>query len=338
MRKIYQLFIIVFILSVNSCVPDGSPDDQELKDVTVGITSSFIGEAAIFVAKEKGLFKENGLNVSLKHNQSGTASIHDLFDKVVDIAHVAETPVVYSLVDSSYYPKGTPPELQIITNLLITDEVQKIVARKDHGITGPKDVIGKKVALAKGTQLEYYLDSFLLEHQVLKDSLTIVDLSPLSQVEALREGRVDVSVNWEPYATFSEQQLGPKSILLKTKLHYSTLWLVSTLSSFAKSNPEILTAYLKTLYQANNYIEKNGLEARKILSANIEVPVSAIDSVWQKIDYKLSMSERMIQLFEDQERWLIRKGKADTTNLNYINLINTTPLNEVDPEGITLIK
>ncbi|NGP87611.1 ABC transporter substrate-binding protein [Fodinibius halophilus] len=338
MRNVYYVVVLVVILLANNCTTEDQQAQPESRDITVGITSSFIGEAAIFVAKEKGFFKENGLNVTLKHNQSGTASIHDLFDNVVDIAHVAETPVVYSLVDSSYYKKGNPPPFQIITNLLITDEIQKIVARKDHGISRPKDVVGKKIALAKGTQLEYYLDSFLLEHQISKDSLTLIDLSSEAQIEALRKGRVDVSVNWEPYATFSEKQLGPKSTLLKTKLHFSTLWLVSTLDSFAQSNPKVLIAYLKALHRANQYIEKHAEETRKILAANIEVPVSVIEAVWQKIDYKLSMSERMIQLFEDQERWLIKKGRADTTDLNYLDIINKGPLKEVHPEGVILIE
>lgn len=336
MRLIWYILLFTVQVLFGSCMRDSGRNDDDLKQISVGITSSFLGEAATFIAQDKGFFKEEGLEVTLKYNDSGSESIRDLFNHRVDIAHVAETPIIYALIDTSY-SKGATPPFQVFANLIYADQVQKIIARKDFNITRPEDIIGKKVALAKGTQLEYYLDSFLLEHQISKDKLTLVNMNSRNQIEALVEGSVDVSVNWEPYATYTQEQLGAKGTALNTKLHYSSLWMATTLNAFAQSNPGILVSYLEALKKAQFYIDRYPEETKKLLSTEVEVPVTVVNSIWHKIDYGLSMSERMISLFEDQERWLIRQGKADTSNFNYMDIINLQPINTVYPEGITII-
>ncbi len=313
------------------------PADQ-LKEVTVGITTSFLGEAATFTAKEKGFFRDQGLNITFKNNPSGEVSIKDLFRGDIDIAHVAETPVVYSLVDTSYYKETEVPPFQIFADMIYSHEIQKIIARRDHGIERPRDIAEKKVGILRGTQLDYFLDSFLLEYQIPQKSLSLVNLDPKNQVEAITQGNIDVSVTWEPYATYIQQQLKTNSIELDTKLTYSTLWMAATLDSYAEAHPEILVAYLNAINQAQNYLKAHPEESQKLLASKTGVPISVVKSTWDEITYELSISERLITLLEDQARWMKLNDIADTTEYNFKNLINTMPMQKVYPKGITIIE
>lgn len=301
--------------------------------ITVGITTSYLGEAAAFTAKEKGFFEDYGLDVTLKLNPSGAKSIKDLFRGEVDIAHVAETPVIYTLLDSSYY-KGDVPSFQIITDMIFSHNIQRIIARKDHGISNPKDIVGKKVATYKGTQLDYYLDSFLLEHQIPQSSITTVNLDPVAQVEAINSGEVDVAVNWEPYATYIEQNLGDNATSLETELTYSTLWMASTLDSYAESNPDVLENYLRALKKAQDYIKSHPRETKELLAEHTGISLEVLDSLWDEVVFELSLSERMLTLLEEQARWMSREGIADTTDFRANQIINYEPMRKVYPEGI----
>lgn len=332
------LLVIGFCLMLTGCGQSNSGEESNLKELKIGITPTYQGEAATYVAKERGFFKDNGLDVTLKPNSSGKESLFDLFDGVVQIAHVAETPVVYSLMDTSYYPGAPTPSFQIFADKVYSHKIQRIIARKDHGILEAEDIVDKKVALYQGTQLDYFFDSFLLEHQILKSELEIENMSPNQQVEAIKNGDIDVSILWEPYATYIQKELGDNAVFLDTDLTYSTLWLSATLDSYADENSEVLIAYLNSIKEAQEYIRSNPIYAQELLAEKTRVPLDVVESLWTEMDYELSLSERMLTLLEDQARWMIRNDVADTTIQSMEEFINFGPLEEVNPDGITVVR
>lgn len=332
-----RFLVIGFSILFVGCNQSDSGQNINLQQVKIGITSTYQGEAATYVAKERGYFKENGLDVTLKPNPSGKVSLQDLFDGVVQISHVAETPVIYSIMDTSYHP-GTIPAFQIFADKNYSNKIQKIVGRKDHGISEAEDIVGKKIGLSQGTQLDYFFDSFLLEHQILSDEIEIVNMDPKEQIEAIKNGEIDVSITWEPYASYIEQALGENAVFLDTDLTYSTLWLSVALDSYAEANPDVLTAYLASIKKAQEYIRKNPAYAQELLANKTDVPLDVVESLWTEIDYELSLSERMLTLLEDQARWMIRNDRADTTIQSMEELINFSPMEEVHPHGITIVR
>lgn len=336
---LYTEFLIIGLcLILSGCNESTSGQNTNLRKVKIGITSTYQGETVTYIAKERGFFEKNGLDVTLKQNPSGKTSLHDLFTEEVQIAHVSETPVVYSIMDTSYHSGVSLPSFQIFADKIYSHRIQKIIGRKDHGITDAEDIAGKKVGLFRGTQLDYFFDSFLLEHQILNDELEIVDMSPEEQLKAMKNGEIDVSVSWEPYASFIQKELGDNAISLDTELTYSTLWLSAVLNSYAEANPEVLVAYLKSMEMAQDYIRENPEDAQKLLARKVNVPQDIVESLWTEIDFELSLSERMLTLLEDQARWMIRNNLADTTIQNMNQFINYSPMENVHPSGITVVR
>jgi NitT/TauT family transport system substrate-binding protein len=333
-----RFLVIWFCILLAGCNQSDGGQDANLTQVTIGITSSYQGEATTYVAKERGYFKENGLDVTLKSNPSGKASLRDLFEGRVQIAHVAETPAVYSIMDTSYFGEMSVPPFQIFADKIYSHKIQKIIARRDQGITEAEDIVGKKVALYQGTQLDYFFDSFLLEHQILDDEIEILNMSPEEQVDAIQTGVIDVSVTWEPYASYIQHELGENAISLDTDLTYSTLWLSAALNSYAESNPDVLISYLEAIKMAQEYIRENPEYAQKLLAQKTDVPIDVVEPLWTEIDFELSLSERMLTLLEDQARWMIRNDLADTTIQNMEEFINFGPMEEVHPRGITIVR
>lgn len=334
-RMLIGVGLGLFLMQCNQ--PD-IDQETDLKQVKIGITSTYQGEAATYVAEERGFFKENGLDVTLKLNPSGKTSLHDLFSGDVQIAHVAETAVVYALLDTDYFPEASIPPFQIFADMIYSNKIQKIIGRKDHGVHEPVDIVGKKVAFLRGTQLDYFFDSFLLEHQISKDEFETINMVPSEQLKALKNGDIDVAVMWEPYASFAQHELGENAVFLDTHLTYSTLWLSTTLDSYAESNRDVLASYLKSIKAAQEYIRGNPEYTKELLARRTEVPLHIIESLWTEIDYELSLSERMLTLLEDQARWMIRNNFADTTMQEMQQFVNFNPMQEVHPGGITIIR
>jgi len=194
------------------------------------------------------------------------------------------------------------------------------------------------VAIYQGTQLDYFFDSFLLEHQILNSEIEIVNMSPEKQIEAIKNGEIDVSVTWEPYSSYIQKELGENAFHIDTDLTYSTLWLSVALNSYASSHPDILAAYLESIKMAQDYIRENPTDAQEILASKTNVPLDVIESLWTEIDFELSLSERMLTLLEDQARWMIRNDLADTTIQNMEELINFGPMEQVHPIRITVVR
>ncbi|MCG2589866.1 NrtA/SsuA/CpmA family ABC transporter substrate-binding protein [Rhodohalobacter sp. WB101] len=333
-----ELYAVLFCCMLTGCYQSESGQHEELQEVAIGVTSTYQGEAATYIAKERGFFELNGLNVTLKENPSGKISMRDLIDGVVQIAHVAETPVIYSIMDTSYFKGSGHPPFQIFADKIYSHDIQKIIGRRDHGITEAEDIVGKKVAIYQGTQLDYFFDSFLLEHQILNSEIEIVNMSPEKQIEAIKNGEIDVSVTWEPYSSYIQKELGENAVHIDTDLTYSTLWLSVALNSYASSHPDILAAYLESIKMAQDYIRENPSDAQEILARKTNVPLDVIESLWTEIDFELSLSERMLTLLEDQARWMIRNDLADTTIQNMEELINFGPMEQVHPIGITVVR
>lgn len=121
--------------------------ERGLTPVTVAI-KSFIGEAASFVADEKGFLKDHALDVSPRVNNSGSESVRKLLSGDVQIAHISETPLLFSLLYSTYFRGTRHGEIRIIANMIHANQIQKVLARKDAGFKTQLDIIGTGMGLA----------------------------------------------------------------------------------------------------------------------------------------------------------------------------------------------
>lgn len=334
---LYILLVLLITHSMLLSCSGGEEESIERTPLIVGITS-YIGEAASFVAEEKGFFKDNGLDVTLQVNQAGSESIRQLLEGSIDIAHVAESPILFSIMDENYFTGDKKGDLQIVANMILANRIQKVIGRRDAGIERPLDIRGKRVALARGTQLEYLLDSFLLEYQIGIEEIDTVHMNVHDQVSAFKNGEIDVAIVWEPHATDLLYYSGEIAVELPTRLTYSTLWLVVVLDQFSEENPEVVSAYLRSLLEAQKYIRSNPQWSLKLLAERTGAPLDVITSAISQIDYELSLTERMLNLLEEQKNWMIRSGFEAGREESVLDLIDSRFMEEVYPEGISLIQ
>ncbi len=97
------------------------------------------------------------------------------------------------------------------------------------------------------------------------DSIQYMKMDPSKQLDAIREGRMDAGVLWEPYATAAEMS-GDAEVLLWSEDFWNghPCCVIAVDNKFAEKNPEAVVAFLAAQIQAWNWIN----EAKDINSPN----------------------------------------------------------------------
>ncbi len=129
--------------------------DQKLPSVSIAITGAPANWLTI-LAFEKEFFKKAGLDAIPKFFPSGKRALLGMFAGEVDVATVADVPIVKNSLERH--------DFAILATLGTTYNDNKIVARKDHGITSPENLRGKLVATQGNSAAHFFLHLFLLKN------------------------------------------------------------------------------------------------------------------------------------------------------------------------------
>jgi len=153
--------------------------------------STWVGYGPLYIAKEKGFFEEEGLDVELTVMEDVKTRMPALAAGRIDVA-VTTIDTVLTF---------TSPNHPLVYLFALDDSAggDGIVANKD--ITSVADLKGKKVAYTEGSVSQFFLSV------LLKDAgLTLADVETQNMTAgdagaAFVAGRVDAAVTWEPWLT-----------------------------------------------------------------------------------------------------------------------------------------
>lgn len=291
-----------------------------------------LGEYSTFnhVAKEKGYFLENGLDVEINEYESGPPQIDDLLKGKINFAIAGEFPGVTRMLDNK--------NLRILA-MLSKQKVSYIVARKDKGINKPIDLSGKKIGLTKGSVNEFFLGTFLLFNNLSISDVNIIDLSPLEMTKRIEKGEVDAIVAYEPTPYGIKKNLGNNSIDWLAQGYQDTYILAYSTEEFIKNHPQIVERYLRSLVQAEKYTKDYNTETKDFIAKTLHYDDDYINYIWPKITFSLSLEQELILVLENVDRWAIQNGLINKTSLpNYLDYIYFDALETVKPEAVNIIR
>ena len=151
--------------------------------------SIWVGYGPLFIAKEKGFFKEEKVDVEL-------VNIEDPKEGFFAMA-AGRLDGVVSTIDTMvlYLKKGN--EYQYVLALDDSAGGDGIVARKE--IQSIKDLKGKKVAVNEGSVSQFFLNVLLKEAGMSQKDLDVVNMKQGDAGAAFVAEKVDAAVTWEPW-------------------------------------------------------------------------------------------------------------------------------------------
>lgn len=246
--------IIVIVIAGGYFLLGGSGDT-----VTIGYLPSD-HDAALFVADAQGKYKENGINTKLVQFNNGGDLMTAMASGEVDVGYVGITPVLSSIA------KGVP--VKVIS--AAQTEGSGIVVAKDSGISDVSDLAGKKIATPGEASIQHMLLTYYLEQNGMSLSdLKVSAMKVPSMNDALKTGKIDGMITFEPYVTIAEKNGATVLAGSQDILPEHPCCVVVATDKFLENSPNETQKILKIHENATKFINENTDEAAGMLPSDI---------------------------------------------------------------------
>ena len=228
---------------------------QETK-VTIGM-SGWTGFQPLTLARDAGIFKKNGLDVSLKMIPQKDRHLAIASGDVQCAATTVETWIVWNaggvatkqifLMDKSYGADG----------MAVRSNVSKIAELK-----------GKTVAAsAPGTAPYFTLAWFLKKNGLSVKDVTVVNLEPAAAAQAFVTGQNDAAMTYEPYLSTVRDNPQAGKIIATTLDYPMIMDTFGCTPKFLAENPKAALALANSYFEALELIKKDPLKSNEIMGA-----------------------------------------------------------------------
>ncbi len=282
-------------------------------DVVVG---SNFGHLPMYVGADKGFFKQHGVEVRLKIVNTGTDMVGAMQRREVQIGDMSVT--TFLKARHSGEPFRVIGIIMSDATRDNADEPLAIVARKDSGIRTVEDLKGKRVGLAQAQTSDEYFKMVLARRGMKYEDVTIQNImAPPALAPALKEGKVDAVVSWEPFNTVVLETVPDSYVVLRGGGHLSYIMVATAHEPTIQNNPQVVRNFVAGLAMASQYTRKNRNEAVEIFAkfvpgTNLAVARKAV----QHISYDPRVSAPVMKAFEAAEDDILKNTLKGAARLN----------------------
>ncbi|MHB9004138.1 MAG: ABC transporter substrate-binding protein [Coriobacteriia bacterium] len=323
------MFVIlcVAVATLVGCARTGSGD------ITLTVASTpFESLGLVFVAQERGYFRDNGLDVTFSENDTGVAALEAVIAGDADIAvGTAEFPLVKQAF------ADVP-----VRALAIIDRPDFIylVGRKDRGIQGPADLKGKRIGTTAGSIAQFYLGRFLELNDMTAEEITFVDLKTSDEWRAaIGDGTVDAVVLAQPEASVVAGRLGDNATFISAQESQPAFTLAIGMNEWIEENPEAVERFLRALQDAEEFVAANPDETVEIITETLKLSDEYSARVRGQNSFALSLDQSLVVAMEDEARWMIRnKVTTDTVIPDFGRYIHVDGMQAIKPGAVNVLR
>jgi len=311
--------------------PPDSPDAKKNGKLTIALAMQPTSALAI-LALAKGFLRDQGLQITIKEFPSGKRALNNgLLSREADIAVAADIPIVLSCLQEKRF--------SIIASLTTTDNVNRIIARRDRGIAKPADLAGKKISTQKASAVHYFLSLFLSEHGIDEKAVEITYQKAEKLPESLAKGSIDAFSMREPYIGMANSRLGENAVIFSMPGEYNQTEFFLASEEMMQNRPDMITRAVKALLRAEAYARNNPEAAKQIVGQRLGSDPAVFAAIWRGLNLRVALEQASLLLLEEQARWAINLGLSDLENIpNILDYFNLTVLESLQPEAITVIR
>ncbi|MDI4234065.1 sulfonate ABC transporter substrate-binding protein [Bradyrhizobium sp. Arg237L] len=265
-RRTFQLLAAGVILGGSSFATPSRADSK-----TFRIAFQKGGGNLIFL-KERGILESKlaplGWSVTWTEFQAGPQLLESLNLGAADFGPVGEAPPIFAqaaganIVYAGYEPASPKNEA--------------IIVQKDSPIRTVADLKGKRVALNKGSNVNYLLVRALEANGLNYGDVVPAYLAPADARAAFERGSVDAWVIWDPYYAAAELSLGARTVVDGTGLAPNVSFYMAS-RPIAEQHSEVLKAVLSAIDEIDGWIKDNRKQFAIELASKTGLPAEVVE-------------------------------------------------------------
>jgi len=237
----------------------GGAHGQDLPKVTIGM-SGWTGFAPLSLAEKAGIFKKNGVDVTIKFIPQKDRHLAIASGDVQCAATTVETFIVWNAngvpikqvvqLDKSYGADG----------MVVRNNISKITELK-----------GKTVAAsAPGTAPYFTLAWMLKKNGLTVKDVNVVNLEPGPAAQAFVAGQSDAAMTYEPYLSTVRGKPEAGKIIATTLDYPMIMDTFGCTPRFIQANPRLVQAMVNSYFEALEMIKREPTKSYEIMGSAVK--------------------------------------------------------------------
>lgn len=289
------ILLIIILNSLAACTTLRS--EEPAKDPLRVEYTQWWGDYTLLVAKEKGFFEANGVEVEPVYYDIFSRTYSDLASGQIDGALIAVGDAIN--IDRNAH--------------------MKVVAVHDNGgedavIVGPEinsieDLKGKTIGMMIGSQYELTIVEMLRSASMGVSDVTMIAVNPKESLKTLKNAQVQAAYTWEPY--LSEALSSGYKVIYPQEQLYLFPRTITFRKSIIDDRPEDVRAFLKAWFAAVDYRLQHPEETQAIAAKYLRISVEKIQSDDNLKILTLDDNKKLFNLQEDNSIYAITKITSD---------------------------
>lgn len=261
--------------------------------LATGVDASY---TAVYVAAEKGYFKDRGVNVQYSTLEGGPAMAQAVIAGQADMATQSDATTTTMM--------GTDPALRALLDFQHSDTYIKVVWGPK--VKDPSDI--KKLAILPGL-MKLATVRYLESKGIDADKVTLSTATPPDIPVMLKRGDVDATVIYEPWATRSAEESGGKIVgsIGDFGVSYSQ-WLITD-EEWLKGHKDEAAKVAAALDDANKFIREHPEEAQKIVQKAVKIPTDQTAQIMKDLVFETrDLDESTVKRATDTAQFFVDDG------------------------------
>jgi NitT/TauT family transport system substrate-binding protein len=257
--------------------------------VRMAYLQSDIHHLPLWVALEKGYFKDDGVDVTIAGIFRAGPEIMSAFSAgSLDVAYVGIAPTITAVANKT---------ARVCVLAQVNTDGSAIVVAKTSPIQSILDLRGKTVAVpGVSTVQDFLLRKVLANSELAINQVNIITLKPPEMIGALRTGQIDAFIAWEPFPSKAVTS-GVGGVLVASK----QIWpdhpccVLVTDDNFIKNHQGQIKAILRAHIKAIEFIKNNPEEAVNIAGKYTGMDKQTIRLALKNVTYTSQLNVKGIQ-------------------------------------------
>lgn len=290
-------------------------------------TGPYITSTLFYIAEENGYFARENIQVRLSSCPGAFQCMRDMLDGKVQLAAGGDLAVMFNSLERQ--------DFSVLATHASSTAIIKILARKDANIRKPKDFIGKRIGYIRKSAPHYYLHLYLLTAGIDPALVKQVPLEQTRLTGALDSREVDAIFTYEPLASRQREELGKLVVDVPLPSTYNLSTHIVAMSSFVATHETEIVRFLRALYRAEQFINREPEKARLIWMKYSKANLSDADAAWKSTSFKLALDASLVTTLRASARWAKNAGLAEGRDIpDFSKVINPAPLRQVRQEKV----